>query len=601
MFKLRFLICLIIGIISPLNVSYSNSISIENQYNIYDNYKYKFGFKNFEFANPNAPKKGSVKRPAYGKFDNFNPFILKGAAPSTIVARTFDSLGYIPIDDQSTIYPLIAEKFERSEDNNFIGFYINPKAKFSNGEKITAEDVVFSFNILIEKGTPFFKSYYADILKVEKITPSHVRFYFKPKSKNKELPILASQISIMSKKFWEGKDFAKPIKTPILGSGAYTIKEFEQNRFIILERNKNYWAKDLPSQKGMNNFDKIRFDYYNDTTVTLQALFSGNLDVREEMIAKQWARGYQNNLIKDKKIIKVNIPHNNPANIQGFYFNTRLDKFKDRNVRKAISSIFNFDWANKHLFYNQYKRLNSFYSNTQFAATGLPKGKELEILKSYGNKIDENILSTPMGYKKIKNYLDERENLRNAVKLLNKAGWDFVNGKMTNLKTGEKLSLTVTGNTANGNTFVRVLLPFINNLKKIGIDAKFRTVEVNIFKNNLDNFDFEMAIIGLPQSKLPATEQKEFWGSEAGKRKAGYNFAGIDNPVIDDLIEKIISTKNKENYKSYIKALDRVLFYNHYIILHWYGESDRIAYWDKYDYPKTNIKTGFAPSLWWEK
>lgn len=600
MLKLRFVIYLIIGVISPLHFLYANDISIIKQFPIYDNYKYKNGFNNFEFVNPNAPKKGYVKLAAYGKFDSFNPFILKGTAPANIISKTFNSLGYIPIDDQTTIYPLIAEKFEKPKDNSFIGFFINPKAKFSNGEKITADDVVFSFNILIKKGTPLYRSYYIDIIKVEKISDNHVRFYFNPKSKNKELPILASQISIMSKKFWEGKDFAKPIKTPILGSGPYKITEFEQNKYIILERNKNYWAKNLPTQKGMHNFDKIRYDYYQDTTVTLQALFSGNIDIREEMIAKQWARGYDNNLVKENKIIKEDIYHNNPASTQGFYFNTRLDKFKDKNVREAISLVFNFEWANNNLFYNQYKRLNSFFSNTEFAATDLPNGKELEILKSYKN-LDKKILNTPIGYKKINNYIDERNALKKAVKLLKKAGWDFVDGKMTNLKTGEKLNFSIMGNTANGNSFTRVLLPFFNNLKKIGIDANLRTVETNIFKTKLDNFDFDMAILGFNQSSLPATEQKEFWGTESGKRKAGYNFAGVNNPIIDDLIEKIISTKNKDDYKAYVKALDRVLFYNHYVILHWYSQSDRVAYWNKYDYPKTNIKTGFSQSLWWEK
>ena len=566
---------------------------------LYGTSKYAPSFKALEYVNPHAPKGGKIVLPAYGTFDNFNPYIFKGVAASFVANLSFETLGFSPTDDPFTVYPLLAKKFEMPEDNSFIGFILNENARFSDGSKVTADDVVFSFNAIIEKGSPIYKMYYSDVDRVEKINDSHVRFYFKEGAQNKELPMILSQFAIFSAKDWQGKEFDKPRPEVPLGSGPYTVKDFQINKYVELQKNPSYWGKDLPVRQGFFNFDTIRYDYYQDTTVTLQALFSGNIDAREEYIAKIWMTGYDNDLVKSGKIKKERVEHNNPATLQNFAFNLRKSKFQDRRVRKAIDLAFNFEWANEKLFYNQYKRLYSYFTNTGMEATGVPQGKELEILQKYADELPKEIFDTPYQPTINENIYDSRENLKKAVALLKDAGYDFVDGKMTNLKTGEPLELEVLSNSANGASFTKVMLPFINNLRKIGIKAVFRNLEVNIFKNRLDNFDFDMAIISYPVSNLPGNELREYFGSEAADIKGSNNIIGIQNKVADELIKGVIGAKEKQDYVAYVKALDRVLTYENYMIFQWYSPYSRIGYADKFGQPQTNLKIGFQPYLWW--
>ena len=386
-----------------------------------------------------------------------------------------------------------------------------------------------------------------------------------------------------------------------MGSGPYIIDKFQAGKFISFKRNPNYWAKNLPTRKGFYNFDSIRYEYYQDTTVTLQALFSGNIDIREEYIAKNWVTGYDNDVVKSGGVIKEDIPHSNPANLQMFAFNLRKDKFKDKRVRQAISLAFDFDWANDKLFYSQYARIFSYFTNTGFEATGLPKGKELNILNKFKDQLPPEIFTQAPSLPQHKDAFQTRENLKKAVELLKQAGYDFVDGKMTNLKTGEPLSFEIFDNSANGSSFTRVMLPFIKNLKKIGIEAKFRTVEVNIYKNRLDNFDFDVAIIALTTSQLPGNEQKELWGSASAMVHGSYNIMGIQNKVVDALIDGLIRSSHKDDYEAYVRALDRVLLFENYMIPQWYAPSARVAYQNKFEHPKTSLKVGFQPFTWWIK
>ena len=575
------------------------TVVVRDYLSLYDSPKYKTGFSHFEFVNPNAPKQGKINLPAYGSFDNFNPFIFKGIAFSNGADITLESLGYTPFDDPTTAYPLLAEKFEMPDDKSFVGFILNPKAKFANGEKVSADDVIFSFNALITKGAPLYKIYYADVDKVVKVNERHVRFYFKKNSTNRELPLILTQFKIFSAQEFKDKDFAVPTLEPPLGSGPYIIDKFEVNKFVELKRNPNYWAKNLPSRKGFFNFDTIRFEFYQDTTVTLQALFAGEIDAREEYIAKIWVSGYDNKLVDEGKIIKEAISHNNPAALQFFGFNTRLEKFADSRVREAIGLAFNFEWANKKLFYNQYERIYSLFSNTDLAATDIPKGAELQILKKFKDQLPDDIFS--QSYQNPDNSTPEKQraNLKKAVKLLNEAGYDFVNGKMTNLKTKEPLTIEVLSNSANGASFTRVMLPFIENLRKIGIDMTFRNLEVNIFKNRLDNFEFEVAILSYRLSNMPGNEQKEMWGSASADIKGSFNVLGIKNPVVDTLIQGLINANNEQVYKAYVKALDRVIMRQHYFIPQWYSGTERIAYKSSLKHPQTKLKPGVDIYTWW--
>ena len=574
-------------------------VYITDVLSLYQHPKYVDNFKNFDFVNPDAPKKGRIVLPAYGTFDNFNPFIFKGIAFSNAADLTLESLGYTPIDDQTTAYPLLAEKFELPDDKSFVGFFINPNAKFSNGEAVTADDVIFSFNALIEKGAPFYKIYYSDVEKVEKIDKLHVRFYFKKNANNRELPLILTQFKIFSAKEFADKDFDKPSLVPPIGSNAYIVDKFEVNKFVELKRNPDYWGKNLPSRKGFYNFDTIRFEFYQDTTVTLQALFAGNIDAREEYIAKIWVSGYDNKLVKEGKIIKENIAHNNPAALQFFGFNTRLEKFSHPKVREAIGLAFNFDWANSKLFYDQYERIYSLFSNTDLAASGIPEGKEKQILEKFRGQIQDDIFTTPFQNPDNSSPKKQRENLKKAVKLLNEAGYDFIDGKMTNLKTGEPLTVEVLSNAANGSSFTRVMLPFIENLRKIGIKMTFRNLEVNIFKNRLDNFEFEMAILSYNLSNMPGNEQKELWGAKSADVKGSFNVLGIKNSVVDNIINGLIKANDEDDYRAYVKALDRVIMRQHYFIPQWYSGADRIAYKKGLKHQKTNIKTGADIYTWW--
>lgn len=586
---------LLAGNVQAMEIKTVSSLSL------YGESKYGESFPNFDYVNPLAPKGGRIVLPDYGNFDNFNPFIFKGIAAGEAAALTLDSLGVVPVDDFTTVYPLVAEKFEVPEDNSFIGFLLNRQAKFQDGSPITADDVIFSFNSLIDKGAPLYKVYYGDVERVEKVNQHHVRFYFKNGTQNKELPIILSQLKIYSAKDWEGRDFSKPELRVPLGSGPYRLEKFSAGKYLVFKRDDSYWAKNLPSRKGFYNFDEIRYDYYQDTTVTLQALFAGSIDIREEYISKIWVTGYDNDIVKSGRVKQENLPHNQPAILQFFGFNTRTPKLANPKVREAIGLAFNFDWANNKLFYNQYERIYSYFTNTGMEATGLPKGKELEILKKYRNQLPEEVFTKAPELPQHQNYMKTRQNLRQAVKLLREAGYDFKDGLMTNMQNGEILEIEILGNAANGSSFTRVMLPFIENLKKIGIKAVFRNLEVNVFKNRMDNFDFEMAILALGISNLPGNEQREMWGSQSAEVKGSYNMMGIKNPVADKLIDGLISAHNKEDYTAYVKALDRVLLNQHYIIPQWYAPYKRIAYWDKFEHPKTDIKAGFDITTWWAK
>lgn len=568
---------------------------------LYGESKYKSWFKHFDYVNAKAPQGGKLVLPAYGTFDNFNPYIFKGVAATFVASLSFETLGFSPADDPFTVYPLLAEKFDLPKDKSYVGFILNPKAKFSDGSAVLADDVIYSFKAITEQGSPIYKMYYADVDRVEKINEREVRFYFKKDIKNKELPLILSQFSVFSAKDWKDKDFSKPRLEVPLGSGPYKVADFQVNKFVELKKNPQYWGKNLSSRRGFFNFETIRYDYYQDTTVTLQALFAGDIDAREEYIAKIWMTGYDNELVKSGKIIKEQLEHNNPATLQNFAFNLRKSKFEDRRVRKAIDLAFNFEWANTKLFYGQYRRLFSYFTNTGMEAVGLPEGKEKEILQRYKDKLNPEIFSVPYSPTFNIDMNNSRENLKKAVSLLKEAGYDFVDGKMTNLSTKEPLEFEILSSSANGSTFTKVMLPFIENLRKIGIKAVFRNLEINIFKNRLDNFDFDMAIISYPVSQLPGNEQREYWGSESADIKGSNNIIGIKNPVVDDLIKGLVAVQKKEDYVAYVKALDRVLLSENYMIFQWYSPYSRIAYRNKFGKPAAKYKIGFQPYLWWVK
>ena len=590
---------IIIGILIALLMPLGVQAKITDYISLYDAPKYKRGFTCFDFVNPKAPKGGKVVLPAYGSFDNFNPYIFRGIAFSDAADLTLESLGYSPADDQATVYPLLAEKFELPEDKSYVGFILNKAARFSDGSKVLADDVIFSFNSLMDKGAPFYKVYYGDVERVEKISDYHVRFYFKKNTYNRELPLILAQFKIFSAKDFAGKDFSVPSLQPPLGSGVYVVSDFEPNKFVEFKRNKNYWGENLPTRKGFYNFDTIRFEFYQDTTVTLQALFAGSIDAREEYIAKIWANGYKNKKAEDGTIIKEEMEHHNPAPLQFFGFNVRLPKFQDRRVRKAISLAFDFDWAKERLFYNQYNRIYSLFSNTDLAATQLPDAKEQALLNKVKHLSEQRLSDALYVLPDNSTPQKVRDNLREAVELLRSAGYDFSDGKMINLTTREPLEIEMLSNAANGATFTRVMLPFIKNLAKIGIKMTFRNLEVNVFKNRLDKFDFEMAILSYHLSGMPGSEQREIWGSAAADVVGSYNYLGVKNKAIDVIIDGLIAADRIDDFQAHVKALDRIIMNEYYFIPHWFSSAERIAYNRKLKHPRSKTKTGINFYTWW--
>lgn len=561
--------------------------------------KYSKDFKHFNYVNPNAPKGGNVKLAMLSSFDSLNPFIMNGEPPTNI-GLLFDSLTVSSDDEPFTQYGLIAELIVMPANRSWVGFHLRKEAKFHDQTPITSEDVVFTFNTLREKGSPFYRFYYGDVDKVTAVNRHYVRFDFK-EGNNHELPLIIGQMPVLPKHYWSDKEFDKTTLQPPLGSGPYKILSFEVGRYITYQRVNDYWAKDLPVNIGKHNFDTIRYDVYRDTSVAVKAFLSGNFDIRHENEAKKWAVAYNTPAVSEGRIIKSEFKNEMPSGMQGFVYNIRRPLFADNRVRQALAYAFDFDWSNKILFHNQYVRTKSYFDNSHLASKGLPSPKELRLLEPLKKQIPPEVF--------IKEYAPPssdasgyiRENLQKAVKLLNEAGWDFKDGIMVNQETNEKFTFDILVHSSGASAWERICLPFIKNLKRIGIVANVRIVDVNLYINRLRSFDFDVIVGVFPQSLSPGNEQKEFFGSQAADREGSRNYIGIKNPAVDVLIDKVISATSEETLETATRALDRVLLWNHYIIPNWHIPYDRIAYWNKFGIPDGFRITSPDMMTWWLK
>ena len=555
--------------------------------------KYDKDFKNFDYVNTNAPKGGSIKLHAIGSFDTLNNFILKGS-PAANLSQVHDSLLVQSFDEPFTMYGLIAETITVPEDRSWVIFKIRKQAKFHDGSQIKVEDIIWTLNTLKEKGHPFFKFYYGNIKEAKKISENEVKFIFQGET-NLELPLIIGQMKILSKNYWENKFENVLLESPI-GSGPYRVKSFKAGRTIEFERVDNYWAKDLPVNKGKFNFNKLIIEYFRDATVALEAFKSGDYDFRQENQAKRWANAYNFSAIENGDVKKKSVKHEIPTGMQGFFINTRKEIFKDRIVRKALNFAFDFEWTNKILFFDQYKRTNSFFSNSDLASKSLPTKKELELLNAFKNKLPNEIFNNEYLNPVNDGSGNVRKNLRIADELLYEAGWIVKNGKRINKETGVPLKFTIL---LVSPEFERIALPYARNLKKIGIEAKVRTVDSAQYERRLENFSFDMTVVSLGQSLSPGNEQRDFWHSNSAKINGSRNYAGVSNLTVDFLIEKIIAAKDRESLKNATKALDRVLLNEYYVIPHWHIQNFRISYWDKFGKPKINPKYDLGLDTWW--
>ncbi|MCQ2914607.1 MAG: extracellular solute-binding protein [Alphaproteobacteria bacterium] len=565
--------------------------------------KYGWNFKNFDYVNPDAPKGGIIKFSAFGSYDTFNPFVIKGTAAAG-VDLMYDTLTVDSEDEPFSVYGLIASTIEIPEDRSWVAFNLNTKAEFSDGTPITAYDVAYTFELLKTKGVPQYRYYYGSVKEVIVEHQRRVVFLFKKdasgKVQNRELPIIIGQMPVLPKHYWENKDFtATTLEIPV-GSGAYTIKSFEPGRNIVYERNPNYWAKDIPSVKGTKNFDIIRYDYYRDATVAVEALKAGAFDFRLENEAKKWVSMYNE---KTQGLVKRFFGHSYPSGMQGFVFNIRKPIFKDRNVREALALVFDFEWANKNLFSGMYKRINSYFDNSDLASRGLPSKEELELLTPFKDKIPEEVFT-----KEFKTEVSDgsgfiRPQLKKAFELLEKAGWTIQDGVLKN-ESGEPFNFEILIDSSMSGAWERISLSYVRNLKKLGISANLRVVDLTQYKNRLDNYDYDMITNIWGQSLSPGNEQNYYWGASSANVPGTQNYIGVNDEVVDKLIQEIIKARDRKDLVAATRALDRVLLWNYYVVPHWYLPGYNYVYWDKFGIPedsgfsKSYIK-GLQLMTWW--
>jgi len=553
---------------------------------------YPPGFSHLKYVNPDAPKGGIMRLAVRGTFDSFNNWIPKGT-PGPL--STVETLTTQTLDEPSTEYGLIAEAIELPLDRSWVIFDLRPEARWHDGNAITAEDVRWSFETLKTKGRPFYRFYYADVIDAEILGERRIKFSFNERN-NRELPVIMGQLPVLPQHYWKGRNFSATTLEPPLGSGPYRIKRFEAGRFVEVERVEDYWAKDLPIKRGQHNFDIIRYDYFRDATVIREALKAGEVDFHRENSSKAWALEYRLKAVDEKRLRKEVVPDQIPKGMQAFVMNTRRRHFHDVRVREAVALAFDFEWTNKHLFFGQYTRTRSYFSNSELASSGIPRGEELTTLEPFRNDLPETLFTRPFQVPQTDGGGWPRANLRRAFALLQDAGWVVRDLELVHRKTGDDFEFEILLASA---AFERVVLPFVKNLKRLGMKVKVRLVDRAQYINRIRAFDYDMFVAVWGQSESPGNEQRNMWTSKAAESAAARNYAGIRNPVIDALVEHLIVAPSRESLVARTRALDRVLLWHHYVVPNWYSKGSRILYWDKFSRPELTARYGTGIDLWW--
>ena len=557
--------------------------------------KYPLGFNHFEYVNPNAPKGGLVRMEARGTFDTLNSFTIKGSSAAGL-GLIYDTLMESSRDEAFSEYGLLVESALVANDLSSVSFMLRKQARWHDGKPVTADDVAFSLNILKSKGAPFYRFYYANVEKAEVLSPHKVKFIFKGR-KNRELPLIIGQLPILPKHHWQGRDFERTTLEPPLGSGPYKIGKVDPGRSITFERVANYWGRNLGVNKGRYNFDAIRFEYYRDPTVALEAFKANAFDFRQENTAKVWATQYNFPAIAKGKVIRETLANNNPTGMQSFAFNVRKSKFQNRRVREALALTFDFEWANKNLFFGQYTRTRSYFSNSELAATKIPTGSELRFLEPLRGQIPAEVFTKELKLPKTDGSGRSRRQLRQAKRLLETAGWFVKDRKLTNSETSEVMALEFL---LVNQGFTRIVAPIQRAMERLGIKVEVRVVDTSQYINRIRNFDFDVIVGSWGQSLSPGNEQRDFWGSAAAVRTGSRNYIGIKDPAIDKLIDHIIFASSRGELVAATRALDRVLLWNHFVIPNWHINSYRIAYWNRFSRPAIKPKYGLGFSdTWW--
>jgi microcin C transport system substrate-binding protein len=561
---------------------------------MYGDLKYAPGFTHFQYTNPDALKGGDVKLAMIGTFDTLNPFTLKGVAAAGL-GELFDTLMAPSRDEAFSYYGLVAETVETPADRSWVVFTLRPTARFQDGTPMTVEDVIWTFDTLRAKGQPIYRSYYAQVTKAEKVGERKVKFNFGP-GDNRELPLILGQLPVLSKAYWGKRDFEKTTLEPPLGSGAYKIESFEAGRTITYRRVKDYWAAKLPVKVGTDNFETIRYDYYRDVNVALEALKAGQYDLRLENVAKNWATAYTGPAIAQGFLKKEEIKHELPTGMQAFVFNTRRPIFQDVRVRRALGYAWDFEWTNKNLFYGAYTRTKSYFSNSELASSGLPGPDELAVLEPYRGRVPEAVFARAYEPPSTDGSGHIRPSVITALGLLADAGWTVREQRLVNGKTGEPMRFELL---LNDQTWERISLPFVKNLERMGVEARLRLVDPPQYQYRTDNFDFDMLVNVWGESLSPGNEQRNYWGSRAAGEPGSDNLAGIRDPVVDALIDQVIAAPDRPSLVTRTRCLDRVLLWGHYVIPHYHMQAFRLAYWDRFGRPAVQPRYALGFEDWW--
>ncbi|OWJ80668.1 extracellular solute-binding protein [Haematobacter genomosp. 1] len=561
--------------------------------------KYPADFKHFDFVNPEAPKGGTMTFRGTGAsqtFDSLNAFVLKGN-PAQGLGLLYDSLLSGAPDDPDAAYGLVASSVEYPEDRSWVTFTMRPEATFSDGQPITAEDVVFTWKVLLEKGSPAYRISLRDIENVEALDPHRVKFTFKEGAATRDLPMLAGGLSILPKHYYDTVDFAQSTMSPPVGSGQFVVKDAQPGRSITYCRNPDYWAKDLPVNVGMANFDCYTYQYFADNNAAFEAFKVGQFLYQQEFFSLLWATGYNFPAVERGWVKREELEDATPSGTQGFWFNLRREKFQDPRVREAIGLMFNFEWTNETLFYGLYKRTDSFFENSPMQAEGLPEGEELAVLEEFRDKLPPEIFTAPAFEPPVsgKQQLD-RGNMRRASQLLDEAGWSVGGDGMRQNAKGERLTLEFI---EDGTSMDRVLNPYIQNLRRIGVDARLTRIDSAQMQQRQKDFDYDIMSGRFVMSLSPSIELRQLFSAEAAATPDSANLSGVADPVVDALIEKVIQSKTREELDARAKALDRVLRSKQIWVPNWYSGKYLVAYWDVFGKPPEKPPYSRGDGMWW--
>ena len=556
--------------------------------------KYPPGFQHFDYVNPDAPRGGDLILSAFGNFDSFNPYQLKGIPAAGLAELVFEPLMEQSLDEPYSLYAHLADDIEIAPDRLSVTFRLNPKARFSNGAPVTAQDVQFSFETLTGKlAHPRYRFYWADIRRAVALDTRHVRFEFA--KVNPELHLIAAQMPVFARAWVGDTPFDKLSTAQPIGSGPYVVEGYDFGKRVSYIRNPHYWAKEHNTRRGMFNFERIVFKYYKDETVRHEAFKAGEFEFLFENNSKKWARDYTGPQFDSGQIRRTELKHSNNAGMQGFVFNLRRPLFQDIRVRKAIGLALDFEWSNRNLFYNQYTRCYSYFSNSELAATGLPGPDEIALLEPFRKQLPHSVFTEAWKPPSTLPPDSLRANLRRARDLLAEAGWTLKDGVLQN-KKGERLEFEIMLVSVQKG-FERIIAPFARNLAKLGIELRYRTVDSALYQRRTDTFDFDMIVESFGQSQSPGNELVGLWHSSTADQEGANNVMGLKSPVVDALIQKVIYAPDRKRLITATRALDRVLLHGEYVVPNWFIATHRIAYWDRFGIP-ARVPLYYAAESW---